>query len=259
MAQEAFQAARIVRFPSRRRSGPADAAVVYLTEGADKYALDDDGHEPIDCAARLALCHAACCRLRVPLTRQDLDEGVVEWDRDQPYLNRQRADGWCVHCDPASRRCTTYEHRPGLCRRFDCRGDGRIWIDFERRIPAPSVADLGSEPLVPDDPVRIGEVAVQGGREVGDQRVDAVVHGLDGLVATRHDLERRIELGEVTRLDEDPELGALAEPELAPQEAPGLDLAVGLQPAEVGVERVRQLHVPHAGAEIDRELIHVHG
>jgi hypothetical protein len=42
-----------------------------------------------------------------------------------------------------------------------------------------------------------------------------VVHALDGLVATRHDLERRVELGQVARLDEDPELGAMAEAELA--------------------------------------------
>ena len=136
MAPEAFHAERVVRFtPS-----VDDATVIYLTEGGDKYALDRT-HEPIDCDARVALCHAACCRLRVPLTHQDLDEGIVQWDRGQPYLNRQRADGYCVHCDPASLRCATYEQRPGLCRSYDCRGDSRIWIDFERRIPNPDLAD----------------------------------------------------------------------------------------------------------------------
>ena len=77
----------------------------------------------------------------MPLTHQDLDEGIVQWDRDQPYLNRQRADGYCVHCDAVSLRCATYEQRPGLCRSYDCRGDSRIWVDFERRIPNPTLAD----------------------------------------------------------------------------------------------------------------------
>jgi hypothetical protein len=30
-----------------------------------------------------------------------------------------------------------YEHRPAICRTYDCRKDPRIWIDFEKRIPAP--------------------------------------------------------------------------------------------------------------------------
>jgi len=142
MSEGAFEATRVVHFTgSRRAPAPTGAEVVYLTEGVDKYGLDA-GHPPIDCEARLALCHAACCRLRVPLTRQDLAEGIVEWEPDQPYLNRQRPDGYCVHCDPASHHCTTYDHRPGLCRRYDCRGDDRIWVDFDRRIPNPSLGDV---------------------------------------------------------------------------------------------------------------------
>lgn len=135
MAQSVFDVSRTVRFVAP----PRQPAEIYVTEGGDKY-TPDAGHVQIDCAARLALCHAACCRLRVPLSRQDLDEGVVEWDTDHPYLNRQRADGYCVHCDQASQRCAVYDERPGLCRTFDCRHDRRIWIDFDRRIPNPSVA-----------------------------------------------------------------------------------------------------------------------
>ena len=57
MAPEAFHAERVVRFtPS-----VDDATVIYLTEGGDRSALDRT-HEPIDCDARVALCHAACCR-----------------------------------------------------------------------------------------------------------------------------------------------------------------------------------------------------
>jgi len=135
--ESVFEVSRTVRFAEP--PGGVVAPVVYVTEGGDKYALGPSEVE-IDCAARLPLCHAACCRLRVPLTRQDLDEGVVQWDADRPYLNRQREDGFCVHCDAASHRCDVYDQRPGLCRTFDCRNDRRIWIDFERRIPNPSVA-----------------------------------------------------------------------------------------------------------------------
>ena len=148
MSQEAFTVARAVHFrPTRRApdrapehlqpSSTDDALEIYVTEGGDKYALDAQ-HPPIDCGARLALCHAACCRLRVPLTRQDLDEGIVQWDREQPYLNRRQSDGYCVHCD-TTRRCAVYEQRPGLCRTYDCRDDGRIWVDFDRRVPNPSL------------------------------------------------------------------------------------------------------------------------
>jgi hypothetical protein len=134
-----FEVARTVRFAEP--PGGIAATVVYVTEGGDKYASDTVPVE-IDCAARLPLCHAACCRLRVPLTRQDLDEGVVQWDADRPYLNRQRADGYCVHCDPVGHRCHVYERRPGLCRTYDCRNDRRIWIDFEGRIPNPAVTAM---------------------------------------------------------------------------------------------------------------------
>ena len=147
MSEGAFEVSRVVRFTGTRRAG-----AVYLTEGADKYDLGT-AHAPIDCEARVGLCRAACCRLRVPLTRQDLDEGIVEWDPDEPYLTRQRPDGYCVHCDSASHRCTTYDHRPGLCRTYDCRGDSRIWVDFDRRIPSPLVRSLEDSLGSPDPAV----------------------------------------------------------------------------------------------------------
>ena len=116
------------------------AQPVFITVGGDKY-VTDESHVHIDCADRLELCHAACCRLRVPLSRQDIVEDVVQWDHRQPFLNRQRADGHCVHCDESTHP-GIYSQRPGLCRSFHCRHDGRIWLDFERRVPHPGVATL---------------------------------------------------------------------------------------------------------------------
>ena len=140
MTEGVFEVSRIVRFvtPPGRTARPS-AEPVYVTVGGDKYAPDESVAQ-IDCADRLDLCHAACCRLRVPLSRQDIAEGVAEWDDRQPFLNRQRADGYCVHCDESTHRCDIYGQRPGLCRVFDCRHDRRIWLDFERRIPNPGLA-----------------------------------------------------------------------------------------------------------------------
>lgn len=105
----------------------------------DKYAITPDEIPPIDCASRYHICHAACCALRFPLSKQDLDEGVVRWELGRPYRNRQGADGLCVHLDRGTHRCSVYQHRPGICRVYDCRQDSRIWLDFERAIINPEL------------------------------------------------------------------------------------------------------------------------
>ena len=141
MPETVFEVSRVVRFVPPERPASTRAEPVYITVGGDKYA-PDAALVQIDCADRMDLCHAASCRLRVPLTRQDIAEDVALWDHGQPYLNQQRADGYCVHCDQSDHRCAIYAQRPGLCRTFDCRHDSRIWVDFQRRIPNPCLADL---------------------------------------------------------------------------------------------------------------------
>ena len=110
-------------------------ALVVLSEVEDKYALTD--LPEIDCAARLPLCHGRCCTFVFPLSTQDLDERVVRWEYGRPYQIGRRGDGYCVHCDETSHQCTVYHWRPATCRTYDCRRDARIWVDFDRRIPAP--------------------------------------------------------------------------------------------------------------------------
>ena len=72
--------------------------------------------------------------MRFALSQQDLDEGIVRWDADEPYLIAH-AGGVCVHLDERE-GCMVYEARPRPCRVYDCRQDRRIWKDFERRILA---------------------------------------------------------------------------------------------------------------------------
>lgn len=111
-----------------------------LHEGARVEIGPDEpaGEEPdIDCAARLRYCGAGCCKLRFPLNRGEVEAGIVEWDLLEPYLNRRRGDGYCVHNGATSRGCAVYDDRPVVCRTYDCRQDPRIWIDFDRWIPTP--------------------------------------------------------------------------------------------------------------------------
>lgn len=85
----------------------------------------------VDCAARMPVCQAVCCRLKFPLSPEEVDGGTVKWDIGHPYIIRQGSDGYCSHHDPTAGGCTVYDDRPGVCRRYSCAGDTRIWADFD--------------------------------------------------------------------------------------------------------------------------------
>jgi hypothetical protein len=91
--------------------------------------------DEIDCAARLPVCKAACCRLRWPLTLEEVENGPVSWDLGRPFLNRHAAHGYCHQLDPESHGCQVYDQRPAPCRQYSCAGDDRIWLDFENMVP----------------------------------------------------------------------------------------------------------------------------
>ena len=55
----------------------------------DKYTFSETVE--IDCASRVHLCKAACCRMSFALSQQDVEEGVVKWDLGRPYLIAQDA------------------------------------------------------------------------------------------------------------------------------------------------------------------------
>jgi Fe-S-cluster containining protein len=106
----------------------------------DKYNFSETVE--IDCASRVHLCHAACCRMSFALSQQDVEEGVVKWDLGRPYLIAQDSDGYCRHLDRESNCCTVREQRPLPCRGNDCRQDKRVWVDFENRIINPELEAL---------------------------------------------------------------------------------------------------------------------
>jgi len=130
---------------ARTKERASQQAYVAVHNLGDKYQA---GPLPeIDCASLIPICKARCCRLRFPLSFQDLDEGVVRWEYGQPYIIRFAVDGYCSHSDPTTRACTIHAQRPVPCRVFDCRQDRRIWLDFEQRVPAPEEA-LAAEPFM---------------------------------------------------------------------------------------------------------------
>jgi hypothetical protein len=119
-------------------------STVRLAVFQDKYSLESPD---IDCAARIPLCGARCCRFAVTLSSEDVAERVLPFDIQHPYeLPRDPDTKKCVCMDDAG-ACTVYDKRPGTCRVYDCRHDSRVWIDYDARIPAPMPAHLESTRL----------------------------------------------------------------------------------------------------------------
>lgn len=101
--------------------------------------VDEDGAEqdnfvPVDCSERIHICKAVCCRLHFALTAEEIESGKVKWDLGAPYYIRQDEAGCCQHLDPESRGCSVYKDRPGVCRKYSCANDARIWKDFDKMI-----------------------------------------------------------------------------------------------------------------------------
>jgi Fe-S-cluster containining protein len=140
LAQREVEEKRLERIFQQKRVG------VRMDEAyPDKYAIPPDSLPKIDCASRLHLCRGACCALVFPLSAQDIEEGVMRWEYGQPYMIRHGADDRCVHQDRETLGCTVYEHRPAICRTYDCRQDRRIWEDFDRGIVNPNLLSAGPD------------------------------------------------------------------------------------------------------------------
>lgn len=116
-----------------------DPGVVLQEPEQDKYALKKTVR--IDCEDRIHLCKAICCKMVFPLSRQDIEEGVIRWDLGKPYVIAKKADGYCHHLDRKGLGCTVHTQRPIPCRAYDCRKDSRIWLDFEKKVIHPKIND----------------------------------------------------------------------------------------------------------------------
>jgi Fe-S-cluster containining protein len=153
---------------ARREQAAEQLRGQYLTQGmatamqefgVSKYAFQDGAE--IDCASRIHLCRAACCRLPLALSREDVQEGLVRWDLGQPYTIARDGDGYCVHLERQTCRCTVYDQRPIPCQGYDCRNDRRIWLDFESKVINPGIYE-------PDWPACL---EVEDSRSMGERTV----------------------------------------------------------------------------------------
>lgn len=93
---------------------------------------DEDEDVPdanIDCAQCLSQCQAKCCTLIFALTKDEVKQGIVQYNKERPYFIARDEDGYCPHMDRQSYRCDIWENRPLRCRRYDCRDDATIWPD----------------------------------------------------------------------------------------------------------------------------------
>jgi len=95
---------------------------------------DDTPEVLVDCNARMHVCQAVCCKLKFPLSTEEVDSGKVKWDIGHPYIIRQESSGSCTHNDTSSGGCGIYADRPAVCRRYSCAGDTRIWTDFDQMV-----------------------------------------------------------------------------------------------------------------------------
>jgi Fe-S-cluster containining protein len=114
-----------------RSEGPEPATLPWPAVAIRVDPPEPKRSEPVDCAARMPICQGVCCRLKFALTQDEVERGQVKWDIGHPYVIRQDSNGYCTHNSPESHACTIYDDRPTLCRDYSCKGDGRIWTDFD--------------------------------------------------------------------------------------------------------------------------------
>ncbi|HEX3044673.1 MAG TPA: YkgJ family cysteine cluster protein [Bacillota bacterium] len=86
----------------------------------------------VNCQERMAICKAACCRLRFALSVEEIESGPLKWELGKPYYNRHCKQGYCHQMNLDSMSCKIYEERPSVCKKYSCAGDKRIWNDFEK-------------------------------------------------------------------------------------------------------------------------------
>lgn len=100
------------------------------------YGDEDDKEETVvyDNCGRIGICRAICCSFIFALTKEEVKKGVVKWNPKRPYFIARDEDGYCPHLDRKTFLCEIYGHRPLRCKKYDCRNDSTVWIDWEKRI-----------------------------------------------------------------------------------------------------------------------------
>ena len=70
-------------------------------------------------AADCNACDAVCCRLTVVLSDTDaIPDYLTAYTDAGLHVMARDEEGWCVAIDGARMRCSIYDTRPAICRRF---------------------------------------------------------------------------------------------------------------------------------------------
>ncbi|MBN8893435.1 MAG: YkgJ family cysteine cluster protein [Rhodanobacter sp.] len=94
----------------------------------------DPYSESIDPGVQCTTCEAVCCRLTVVLMPEDhVPAWLVDHDAHGMEILAKGEDGWCAAVDPNTSRCTIYEDRPAICRKYamgspSCRDERHKWF-----------------------------------------------------------------------------------------------------------------------------------
>jgi Fe-S-cluster containining protein len=128
-SEEVSEAATSVR---QQLAGNGEMTGIGVAIRIDKPEAAEREPAMVDCASRLHICHAACCKLDFPLSTSEIEEGQVKWDLGRPYFIRRESDGHCTHINRTTGGCSLYANRPSVCRAYSCANDRRIWKDFEK-------------------------------------------------------------------------------------------------------------------------------
>jgi len=87
-----------------------------------------------DPKGRKELCKAICCSFVFALTKKEVQKGIIKWNPKRPYFIARDDDGFCPHLDRESLLCKIWEDRPERCRKYDCRKDQNVWIDWKGKV-----------------------------------------------------------------------------------------------------------------------------
>jgi len=108
--------------------------------------------QSVDCNAGRALgCQTFCCRLLVRLTDDERRYG--DGRLSPKNCLDKRPDGWCVHLEQHSERCSVWDDRPETCRAYDCTNDPRLQIVLRDGFHSLTALAFAPPPVHPPVPV----------------------------------------------------------------------------------------------------------
>ena len=83
--------------------GPADLVRSGFVPREDTPEEEAEPEVFVDCAARMPICQAVCCKLAIHLSADEVTGGTLRWDTQTPFLLQREDDGRCTHQDRETR------------------------------------------------------------------------------------------------------------------------------------------------------------